>query len=121
VDLSHGSHFNQAALALAAAIDGHGVVLTLEPLAVDDLAEKRLVIPFDLRLPLKQAYHVVSVQSVADEPKIEVFREWLLQESERQNSSPAPDPINGKRPRGVGASLTTDAIGVENIGAAGTA
>jgi LysR family glycine cleavage system transcriptional activator len=122
VDSSHGSHFNHAALALAAAVDGHGVVLSLEPLAADDLAAGRLVIPFNLRLPLQQSYQIVSLESVANEPKVSVFRNWLLQEAKQQQSiQPASDLKNGGRPRNAGASLTAKAIGVEHTGTAGAA
>jgi LysR family glycine cleavage system transcriptional activator len=121
VDPSHGCHFNHAALALAAAVDGHGVVLSLEQLAADDLAAGRLVIPFNLRLPLQQAYQIVSLESVADEPKVSVFRDWLLQEAKPQSSSPASGSRNGRRPRSAGASLTADTIGVERTGTAGAA
>ena len=50
----------------------------LEPLAARDVAAGRLVFPFDLRLPLEQAYHVLSLEEMADLPDIAAFRQWLL-------------------------------------------
>jgi LysR family glycine cleavage system transcriptional activator len=99
VDPSHGAHFNHAALALAAAIDGRGVVLSLEPLAADDLAAGRLVIPFDLRLPLQQGYYVLCLEAVADEPRIAAFRNWLLREAEQEGSGTGSNTFRVKQGR----------------------
>jgi len=78
IDSSHGMSFNSVTLALAAAIDGQGVVLTLQALAEDDIAAGRLVTPFDLSLPLEQAYYVISLEEQSDEPNIKHFHDWLL-------------------------------------------
>lgn len=74
----HSIHFNQMALALNAAISGQGVVLGVKQLAEKELADGRLVIPFGPQLPLDFAYYLVSLQDTQDEPKIRVFREWML-------------------------------------------
>jgi LysR family glycine cleavage system transcriptional activator len=81
IDTSHGQHFSHAVLALEAAIEGQGVVLTLRNLAAADLAAGRLVTPFPLSIPLDFAYYVVCPESIADRPKIAAFREWLLEEA----------------------------------------
>jgi LysR family glycine cleavage system transcriptional activator len=52
VDVARGVHFNHASLALSAAVDGQGVVLSLQALAADDLAAGRLIIPFGPSLPM---------------------------------------------------------------------
>jgi LysR family glycine cleavage system transcriptional activator len=70
--------FNSVSLALSAAIAGQGVVLTLQALATDDIAAGRLVAPFELSLPMENAYYVISLQDKADLPNIKGFREWLL-------------------------------------------
>lgn len=79
IDSSHGMSFNSVTLALAAAIDGQGVVLTLRALAEDDIAAGRLVTPFDLSLPLDLAYYVISLEETADEPNIKHFHDWLFE------------------------------------------
>lgn len=84
IDAERGVHFNHVSLALEAAIDGQGVVLSMEPLAAADLAAGRLVIPFDLSLPLQYAYYVISLAETAEEARISVFREWLLQEAAQE-------------------------------------
>lgn len=78
VDSTHGISFNSVSLALSAAIDGQGVVLTLQALAADDIAAGRLVTPFQLSLPMDHAYYLISLEEQAELPKIELFREWLL-------------------------------------------
>ena len=70
--------FNSVSLALAAAIEGQGVVFTLKALAESDIAAGRLVAPFDLSLPMDFAYYVISLEETAEQKKIVEFREWLL-------------------------------------------
>ncbi len=81
VDASHGQHFSHAVLALEAAIEEQGVVLSLRNLAAADLMAGRLVTPFPLSISLNFAYYVVCPTATADRPKIAVFREWLLEEA----------------------------------------
>lgn len=75
-----GPHFNQTDHALQAAINGLGVVLSRRTIAEGDMAEGRLVAPFDLQLPMTFAYHLVCPEMMADRPKVVAFREWLLSE-----------------------------------------
>ncbi|MEE4378330.1 MAG: transcriptional regulator GcvA [Candidatus Competibacteraceae bacterium] len=86
VDTKRGQHFNHTALALEAAVEGQGVVLSIKNLALADLAAGRLVVPFDLDIPLEFAYYIVCPEATADEPNIVAFREWLLAEAEQDGS-----------------------------------
>jgi LysR family transcriptional regulator, glycine cleavage system transcriptional activator len=79
-DGTRGIHFDQAAQALEAAIMGQGVALSLKPLATADLAAGRLVIPFDIALPLKISYYMVQDQGVPDK-RVEAFRDWVMEEA----------------------------------------
>ena len=81
VDTSRGAHFSHALLALEAAVDGQGVVLTYDFIADADLAAGRLLAPFDFSLPVSSAYWVVCPVSRADEPSVAAFRDWLLEET----------------------------------------
>jgi LysR family glycine cleavage system transcriptional activator len=80
VDIGRGPHFNHAALALEAAADGVGVVLSCPLLASADLAAGRLVAPFALAVPLEQAYYLVYQHAAAGRAGIAAFRAWLLKE-----------------------------------------
>ncbi len=84
VDSRHGIHFNHVNLALAAAIDGQGVVLSMAALASDDIKSGRLVVPFDISLPLLQAYYAITLKEYADQPRVKAFREWLIDEASKQ-------------------------------------
>ncbi|MDQ2696696.1 MAG: transcriptional regulator GcvA [Pseudomonadota bacterium] len=90
VDAGRGVHFNHTLLALEAAMDGQGVVLSLRNLAADDLARGRLVVPFDISLPLEYAYYLLCPETTAGQPKIVAFRDWLLAEAGAENTSPLP-------------------------------
>jgi LysR family glycine cleavage system transcriptional activator len=86
IDFTHGTRFNHASLALDAAADGVGVALGMVQLAAFDLATGRLVAPFALRLPLKSAYHLVSLGERSDRAEVAAFRRWILEEARRDAS-----------------------------------
>ena len=68
---------------MQAAIDGAGVVLGWRTLAAADLSAGRLVIPFDVTLPMELAFFFVCPHVAAERPKIVAFRDWLLEQSHR--------------------------------------
>lgn len=81
VDCSRGPVFNQASMAIDAAIDGQGIALARSALAAWDLGNGRLVRPFALSLKVPYAYWIVCPKPAAALPKISTFREWLLAEA----------------------------------------
>ena len=80
IDPQRGPKFESMPLALQAAISGTGVAISRGPLADEALAAGRLVKPFDLELPSECAYYFVVPEASADQPKIQAFRSWLLEE-----------------------------------------
>jgi LysR family transcriptional regulator, glycine cleavage system transcriptional activator len=82
-DDTRGLHFGQTSLAVQAAIDGQGVALGDSNLVADDLAQGRLVKPFELslRAPPQFAYYVISPIETAEAPMVKAFREWSLKEA----------------------------------------
>jgi len=78
VDASRGPHFSNTNLAIEAAMDGLGVALALDPLVNRDVAMGRLVRPFEVAMPSRYAYYVVSREETAERPSVVRFREWLL-------------------------------------------
>lgn len=78
VNTEHGISFNSVSLALAAAIDGQGIAYTLRALAEDDISAGRLITPFELSMPMQQAYYVISLEETSEQGKIADFRDWLL-------------------------------------------
>jgi LysR family glycine cleavage system transcriptional activator len=85
VDAHRGPHFSHAVLAFEAAIDAVGVVASMPVLAAEDIAAGRLVVPFDLHVPLASAYYLVCQESASARPAVALFREWLLEEAGRDN------------------------------------
>jgi len=76
-----GMRFNRASLALEAARQGLGVVLSIEQLASSDIAEGTLVTPFEFQVPLAYAYYVISLEDSHNVDKVDVFRSWLTEET----------------------------------------
>ncbi|HVI87139.1 MAG TPA: transcriptional regulator GcvA [Dongiaceae bacterium] len=83
IDTKRGLHFNQSALAIQAAIDGQGVALADASLVEFDLAAGRLVRPFRQAVvtPEKLGYWIVMPARSRQNPIIDAFRLWLLQEA----------------------------------------
>lgn len=81
VDSTRGVHFNHGNLAINAAVNGQGVVLSMKVLASDDLAAGRLVEPFEIGLPLEYAYYLITLEEFSDHPHTAAFRDWLLAEA----------------------------------------
>jgi LysR family glycine cleavage system transcriptional activator len=76
-----GPIFNQASMAIDAAVDGQGIALARTALAAWDMRAGRLVRPFPLAQKAPYAYWIVCPKSTADLPKISTFRDWLLTEA----------------------------------------
>jgi len=81
IDASHGPHFSHAVLAIEAAADALGIVATIPLLAANELAAGRLIMPFELQVPLKSAYYAVSNDISGQRPAVAAFRDWLLEEA----------------------------------------
>ncbi len=80
LDLEHGVRFDTGDLALKAAISGIGVAMGRLPLIDEELEADRLVEPFEIEFDEQCAYYFVAPEATADQPKIEAFREWILDE-----------------------------------------
>jgi LysR family glycine cleavage system transcriptional activator len=75
--LRRGLSFDQAFMALQAAMDGLGVALGRSSLVAADIAAGRLVVPFETVLPSDAGYYIVAPEETADTAKIALFRDWL--------------------------------------------
>ncbi len=81
VDCKSGPVFNQASMAIDAAVDGQGIALARTALATWDLLAGRLVRPLPQALDAPYAFWIVCPKSSADLAKISTFRSWLLKEA----------------------------------------
>ncbi len=62
----------------SAAMAGHGVAILARALFADEVADGRLVQPFDLVANDGKAYWLVYPEARRNVPKIRAFRDWLL-------------------------------------------
>ncbi|HPE59189.1 MAG: transcriptional regulator GcvA [Thiothrix sp.] len=89
VDSQRGIHFNQISLAMGAAIDGQGVLLSMDELARYDIEAGRLCIPFPLSMPLDHAYYVIRPQSASTNlDAVNAFVTWILAEAQTEDAFP---------------------------------
>ena len=77
IDTARGPRFNQSSLVLEAAASGRGVALAKSALASGDIAEGRLVKPFETSVPIDFAYYILCPESKLSRPKVAAFRDWL--------------------------------------------
>ncbi|MDO8790069.1 MAG: transcriptional regulator GcvA [Sulfuritalea sp.] len=78
VDCNAGPHFSDSGLALVAAVDGLGIALASKPLVAAEIADGRLVAPFDISVGQPYAYYLVTPEAIAERPAVEAFRQSLL-------------------------------------------
>lgn len=81
VDPTRGTVFNQASMAIDAAIDGQGVAVARSTLVAWDLIGGRLGRPFNFGLPATSAYWIVCPKAKSQLPKNVTIRDWLLAEA----------------------------------------
>jgi LysR family glycine cleavage system transcriptional activator len=78
IDPERGPKFQNAAMAVEAAVAGLGIAIADRRLVAGHLEEGRLVMPFDVDLPSEYAFYLVYPKERATHPKIAAFRDWLL-------------------------------------------
>jgi LysR family transcriptional regulator, glycine cleavage system transcriptional activator len=83
LDVTGGMHFDDGHLVLQAAATGYGVALGRLTYALDDLAARRLKIPFGPLLETDLKYYLLLPEARAGEPTIDAFRSWIVDEAAR--------------------------------------
>ncbi|WP_166363790.1 LysR substrate-binding domain-containing protein [Pseudomonas akapageensis] len=84
-NISKGQHFETLDLAMSVASQGTGVAIGDWALIAEDLANGRLVMPFDLKVPTGQAYYLVQPQRAVPSPELRELLDWLCgQAADRQ-------------------------------------
>lgn len=86
LDADRGPRLDNDTLTLEAAARGVGVAIVPRQLAEHVIADGRLVMPFEIEYPGRQAYYLVYPEVAAGRPKIVAFRDWLL--GALENSDP---------------------------------
>lgn len=75
---------NLQALDAVVAMEGHGVTLLTPAYFRRELAEGRLIQPFDLVIDEGQGYWLAYPDSRRNIPKIKAFREWIVAEAAKE-------------------------------------
>src|SRR5215475_5852602 len=73
-----GVTFDLILMSVQAAIDGLGVAMGRTSYVQDDIAKGRLVVPFNISLPVDAGFYLVSPEGAAEPPKLKAFRQWLI-------------------------------------------
>lgn len=78
---TNGPRFSQADHANDAAAAGAGVVMGRTSLAAREVAEGRLVAPFDLALTTRAHYRILCPPGTETRPQVAAFLEWIFREA----------------------------------------
>ncbi len=89
---SMGPMFDDGALLLRTALQGNGVALGRQWLAIDEMRAGRLVAPFDLAVRDDFSYWLVWPTGRAAHPEATRFRGWLAERAAAEDA-PCPLPI----------------------------
>jgi len=81
IDTGCGLHFDTSLLAFEVAAKGAGIALGRSSMTGKELEAGRLVAPFDLRLPIDEAFHLLMPVDGTAHPDIGLFRDWILEEA----------------------------------------
>ncbi|KGF69727.1 LysR family transcriptional regulator [Hoeflea sp. BAL378] len=82
IDTGRGLHFDTSLMAFEVAAKGGGIALGRSSMTGEDLATGRLAAPFELAVPIDEAFHLVTPPEETSHPDAALFRDWLLEESE---------------------------------------
>jgi len=91
--LKKGAAFDSTMIAVQAAMGGPAVAIGDPRFYPAELASGRLVQPFGLVVPEDKAWWFVCLPAMESRPKIEAFRDWLLEEAAQ---TPPPDGCAGE-------------------------
>jgi LysR family transcriptional regulator, glycine cleavage system transcriptional activator len=90
------------ALAASAAMAGQGVAILSRALYAMELAEGRLVQPFNLLVKSDMSFYLVYPEARRNVPKIRAFREWILREvGATTEDESAPNRARARRSDGL--------------------
>jgi len=80
-----GPHFHDYGMVLAAVADGMGTALSPRQLIASDLADGRIVAPFDISIPSAYCFYLVVPEPLTNRPEVNAFCEWIKLEATKSN------------------------------------
>lgn len=100
VDATRGTRFTDAHAEIQAAEHGLGVMLGRTALVFDSLQTGRLVRPFGMSRPADFIYFAVAPPTVADDPMVAAFLDWVEEEATAFAARLPPDMSGDPAPAG---------------------
>jgi LysR family glycine cleavage system transcriptional activator len=85
-----GLSFTLSSSAIDAAVNKRGVVLAQMSMIADELEAQTLVIPVDIRIPLRESYFLAWDRSALQKANGPEFRDWMIALSRQQGLVSAP-------------------------------
>ncbi|EJK81359.1 LysR family transcriptional regulator [Rhizobium sp. AP16] len=85
-----GLSFTLSSSAIDAAVNKRGVVLAQMSMIADELEAQTLVVPVDIRIPLRESYFLAWDRSALQKPYGGAFRDWVVAMSRQQARISAP-------------------------------
>ncbi|MDQ0559809.1 DNA-binding transcriptional LysR family regulator [Rhizobium mesoamericanum] len=82
--------FTLSSSAIDAAVNKRGIVLAQMSMIADELEAQTLVIPVDIRMPLRESYFLAWDRSALQKPYGSEFRDWVIATARRQAQLSAP-------------------------------
>lgn len=82
-----GTRFSHTVTMLDAVENHQGFALGRTPLVQDDINRGLLVAPFKQKIKGQMAYYLVYPENTANDPKLQMIRQWLLAEAEQFKNS----------------------------------
>lgn len=80
VDTGRGLHFDTSLIAFEVAAKGAGIALGRSSMTGKELDAGRLVAPFDLKVPIDEAFYLMMPNDGTAHPDAPLFRDWLIEE-----------------------------------------
>jgi LysR family glycine cleavage system transcriptional activator len=100
-------------LAIEAAVAGNGIILAPHSLVEHEISAGRLVRLFSRSVPISGGYYVGHLESVAEQPMVVAFREWLFVEVSINRALLTRRPSND-HPVAPGELDRRDVVGIAN-------
>jgi LysR family glycine cleavage system transcriptional activator len=92
VNAGQGLQFDTSLLAFEFAARGGGVALARSSMLGPEMERGRLVCPFDIRVPLSEAFYLIAPEAGGEHPDAAKFRSWMIETSKN-------DPENERNRR----------------------
>ncbi len=87
IDPAAGPVFDNMPEMLEAAVSGMGVGMADRQMIGRDMEAGQLVVPFDIHMPSRSAYHLVYPERTKDDARFQAFRAWLLEQAKAERDA----------------------------------